>query len=90
MILSLSQALARAGEQAAASASAGEDETLARLQLDEIKAAISNSEQELNKLNRFVSVVCDISEQYSKGYRCMLLFTYIHTYIIYLFTQVGI
>ncbi|KAJ7369635.1 hypothetical protein OS493_037499 [Desmophyllum pertusum] len=29
--------------------SAGEDETLARLQLDEIKAAISNSEQDLNQ-----------------------------------------
>lgn len=55
MILSLFQALARANEQAAASA--GEDETLARLQLDEIKAAISNSEQELNKLNRFGSVL---------------------------------
>lgn len=44
------EALAQAGEQAAASA--GEDETLARLQLDEVNAAISNSEQELSKLNR--------------------------------------
>jgi len=51
--ISLYQALAQAGEQAAASA--GEDETLARLQLDEVNAAISNSEQELGKLNRFVS-----------------------------------
>lgn len=49
---SLSKALSRAGEQAAASI--GEDETLARLQLDEVKAAISNSEQELAKLNRYV------------------------------------
>ena len=32
----------------------GEDETLARLQLDEVKAAISNSEQELGKLNRYL------------------------------------
>ena len=49
---SLFKALSRAGEQAAASI--GEDETLARLQLDEVKAAISNSEQELAKLNRCV------------------------------------
>jgi len=58
--ISLYQALAQAGEQAAASA--GEDETLARLQLDEVNAAISNSEQELGKLNRFVSVLWNIDE----------------------------
>ena len=51
-IVSFPQALARVGEQAAAST--GQDETLARLQLDEIKAAISSSERDLNKLNRFV------------------------------------
>ena len=51
-IVSFPQALARAGEQAAAST--GQDETLARLQLDEIKAAISSSERDLNKLNRFM------------------------------------
>lgn len=49
---SVFKALSRAGEQAAASI--GEDETLARLQLDEVKGAISNSEQELAKLNRYV------------------------------------
>ena len=53
-IVSFPQALARAGEQAAAAASTGQDETLARLQLDEIKAAISSSERDLNKLNRFM------------------------------------
>lgn len=58
--LSLYQALAQAGEQAAASA--GEDETLARLQLDEVNAAISNSEQELSKLNRSVIVLWDIDK----------------------------
>ena len=46
------QALSRASEQAAGTT--GEDETLAGLRLDELKAAISNSEQELNKLNRSV------------------------------------
>lgn len=51
-IVSFPQALARAGEQAVAST--GQDETLARLQLDEIKAAISSSERDLNKLNRFM------------------------------------
>ena len=51
-LTSVFKALSRAGEQAAASI--GEDETLARLQLDEVKAAISNSEQELAKLNRYV------------------------------------
>ena len=52
------QALSRAGEEAATSA--GEDETLARLQLDETKAAISNSEQELSKLNRSVKIISDV------------------------------
>ena len=56
----LYQALAQAGEQVAASA--GEDETLARLQLDEVNAAISNSEQELSKLNRSVIVLWDIDK----------------------------
>ena len=51
-IVSFPQALVRAGEQAAVST--GEDATLARLQLDEIKAAISSSERDLNKLNRFM------------------------------------
>lgn len=60
VILSLYQALAQAGEQAAASA--GEDETLARLQLDEVNAAISNSEQELTKLSRFAIVLWDINK----------------------------
>ena len=59
--ISLYQALAQASKQAAASA--GEDETLARLQLDEVNAAISNREQELSKLNRFVSVLWNTDEQ---------------------------
>ncbi|XP_022779198.1 centrosomal protein of 164 kDa-like isoform X2 [Stylophora pistillata] len=46
------EALARAGKQAVAST--GEDGTLAGLQLDEIKAAISSGERDLSKLNRFV------------------------------------
>ena len=58
--ISLYQALAQASEQAAASA--GEDETLAKLQLDEVNAAISNSEQELSKLNRSVVVLWDIDK----------------------------
>ncbi|PFX32468.1 Centrosomal protein of 164 kDa [Stylophora pistillata] len=44
------EALARAGKQAVAST--GEDGTLAGLQLDEIKAAISSGERDLSKLNR--------------------------------------
>lgn len=65
---SLFQALSRAGEEAAASA--GEDETLARLQLDEIKAAISNSEQELSKLNRSVKITSDVD--YSNTVRVLI------------------
>ena len=57
-LTSVFKALSRAGEQAAASI--GEDETLARLQLDEVKAAISNSEQELAKLNRYVCNRCTV------------------------------
>lgn len=70
------QALAQAGEQAAASA--GEDETLARLQLDEVNAAISNSEQELSKLNRSVILLWDIDNynwKYHEGHDVFLFQT---------------
>lgn len=45
----LLKALSRTSEQAT-----GEDETLVRLQLDELKANISSSEVELHKLNGLV------------------------------------
>ena len=54
LLSSLFQALSRAGEEG------GEDENLARLQLDEIKAAISNSEQELSNLNGSVKIISDV------------------------------